>query len=97
MSEFSDWDEDVYGPDKPDYMRAHKHSSAHEYELWQSGWCGCFYCLEIFDREEITEWVNDEGGRTALCPYCGIDSVIGDKSGYPIDKEFLGLMKNYWF
>lgn len=30
--------------------------------------CGCFYCLAIFDPQEIGEWIEDEGGDTALCP-----------------------------
>lgn len=30
--------------------------------------CGCFYCLAIFDPQEIEEWIEDEGGDTALCP-----------------------------
>lgn len=37
--------------------------------------CGCFYCLAIFDPQEIEEWIEDEGGDTALCPRCEIDSV----------------------
>ena len=24
-----------------------------------------------------------------MCPYCGIDSVIGESSGYPITREFM--------
>ena len=49
---------------------------------------------------EIDEWVGEEGagpGQTALCPYCGIDSVIGDSSGFPTTTEFLSKMKSYWF
>ena len=41
------------------------------------------------------EWIDDD--NTALCPKCGIDSVIGTKSGYPITKEFLGQMQAHWF
>jgi len=37
------------------------------------------------------------GDDTALCPHCGIDSVIGESSSVPITKEFLGKMKKYWF
>ena len=29
--------------------------------------------------------------------YCCIDSVIGDKSGFPITEEFLKTMRDYWF
>lgn len=57
--------------------------------------CGCFYCGAIFPPSEIMDW-GDEG-RTALCARCGIDSVIGDRSGFPITSEFLGQMNHYWF
>ena len=36
-------------------------------------------------------------GQSALCPRCGIDSVIGADSGYPITVEFLTRMKEHWF
>jgi len=63
--------------------------------------CGCFYCLSIFSPSEITEWIVhwnpcDRKGA-AICPYCGIDAVIGESSGYPITKEFLEKMSKYWF
>lgn len=38
--------------------------------------CGCFYCLATFPGGEIHTWVDD--GQTALCPRCGIDSVLAD-------------------
>jgi len=34
---------------------------------------------------------------TALCPRCGIDSVIGSASGYPITADFLLMMRKYYF
>lgn len=58
--------------------------------------CGCFYCLKIFHPNEIIEWI-DEPGKTALCPFCEIDSVIGESSGFPITVEFLQQMQQYWF
>lgn len=79
-----------------DVIDAHVHSSNHKEILLKDEKCGCFYCTEIFSPNEIDEWVMDPGG-TALCPYCGIDSVIGESSGYPITKEFLEAMKKYWF
>jgi hypothetical protein len=39
----------------------------------------------------------NETGQTALCPRCGIDSVLGSASGYPINREFLQKMNEYWF
>ena len=90
-----------------DVVLAHKHSANHRHEILASHTCGCFYCLKVFGPLLIKEWIDvpeeaspgcsaDEG-TTAMCPYCGIDSVIGDRSGYPIDREFLSRMRRYWF
>ena len=76
---------------------AHTHTLSNKEELKNSTGCGCFYCLRIFFPQEITEWIPDKGGETALCPYCGVDSVMGDSSGYPVTEEFLSKMKAYWF
>lgn len=79
-----------------DVIDAHAFSINNEDELMSETKCGCFYCLEIFNPKEIEEWCDDEVG-TALCPFCGIDSVIGESSGYPITKEFLQAMHDFWF
>ena len=76
---------------------AHGHSSNNRKELLASDICGCFYCLETFSPKEIKDWIIDSENDTALCPYCGIDSVIGSLSGFDIDKDFLGEMKDHWF
>ena len=83
----------------PDYIRAHRHCSHHREEVLASQQCGCFYCCSIFAPSEIETWIDVwEGvGQTAMCPYCGIDAVIGSESGYPITPEFLNQMKSYWF
>lgn len=44
---------------------------------------------------EITDWTDDD--QTALCARCGIDSVIGGESGFPITPEFFAEMNLYWF
>ena len=82
--------------DKIQMIAAHKFSSNHKTELQKDKICGCFYCLKIFNPNEIKEWIKDSEG-TALCPYCGIDSVIGAYSGFPITTDFLSEMKAYWF
>lgn len=76
-------------------VAAHKHSSIHREEIMASEECGCFHCLEIFLPSEIIEWIDST--ETALCPKCGIDSLIGSKSGFPVSKEFLTQMRSYWF
>ena len=53
-----------------------------------------------FPPAEILDWVDEDEtgmGQTALCPKCGTDSVIGDRSGFPITEEFLGKMNAHWF
>jgi len=77
-------------------VEAHEYCTNNKEGLQNDSICGCFYCLKIFPPTEITEWIEDTKG-TALCPYCGIDSVIGESSGYPITKEFLEEMQKYWF
>lgn len=80
---------------KNDVINAHKASSNHRHILRDSKLCGCFYCLDIFDYKNIQDWCDDD--NTALCPSCGIDSVIGSASGYLVSKEFLAKMHEYWF
>ncbi|MFD2893889.1 hypothetical protein [Sphingobacterium arenae] len=77
--------------------RAHMASSSHRTEMENSSLCECFYCLATFTSKEIIEWIDEpNGGETAICPKCGIDSVLGSK--YPIaDAVFLEEMNKYWF
>ena len=79
----------------PDVKNAHEHSSKHRAEILASEICGWFYCEKTFRAEEIKDWTDDE--QTALCQKCGIDSVLGSASGFPIDKEFLHQMCECWF
>lgn len=87
--------------EKPGHVRAHTHSSSHREEVLNSRICGCFYCLAVFEPDEIKDWIDidDENGigQTALCPKCKIDSVIGSGSGFSISQEFLSKMYAYWF
>lgn len=59
--------------------------------------CGCFYCQEIFPAEEVTRFLDETPGRTALCPHCGIDAVLGDASGVEVSEDFLSKMHKEWF
>lgn len=74
---------------------AHNHSIYHQAEVLGSDECGCFYCLRIFATTEITEWIDE--GTTAMCPYCGIDALLGSASGFPLTAEFLRTMHDVWF
>ena len=69
-----------------------------EQEVRRSAKCGCFHCEEVFSAVEVNAWLDDRNGRTALCPHCGIDSVIGDAAGYPAtDAGFLRSMPDHYF
>jgi hypothetical protein len=82
------------------YEQAHRHSINHREEVLQSDLCGCFYCRTTFPPTRIREWTDEINGigQTALCPRCGIDSVIGSASGLPVQKlDFLRAMRRYFF
>ena len=83
------------GLTEEDIIKAHEFCFENRKMLEVPQKCGCFSCLKIFDSREITEWILD-GDETAVCPYCEIDSVIGESSGYPITEEFLRKMYDHW-
>lgn len=67
--------------------------------IMKSTQCGCYHCIRTFAPDQIIEWwdVDRLGiGQTAVCPYCGVDSVIGDIETQ-ITKELLFDMREYWF
>jgi len=88
-------------PDAPLEDLAHSASSNNMEQLQQDSLCGCFYCLQIFDPTEIEEWLIDDNAidykGTAVCPYCGVDSIIAKSAGYPLTIDFLQKMKKRWF
>ncbi|MBU9910587.1 cytoplasmic protein [Prevotella copri] len=78
------------------FRQAHDCCFSNKEQIEKSEKCGCFSCCEIFTPSEITDYFPDEP-PTAECPFCHIDSVIGDASGFPITKEFLKKMKKRYF
>jgi uncharacterized Zn-finger protein len=86
-----------------DEYKAHEYSRENKQELLKNNQkCGCFYCKTIFESKEIIEfidWMDEESDKVgfALCPYCGIDSVIGEYAGYQINEVFMNKMYNLWF
>ena len=84
-----------------DLKSAHGFSNNNKPALQADRLCGCFYCLAIFDPSEITEWIEDDNpcdeNGTAICPYCGIDSVIPESSGFPMTEDFMKAMHERWF
>lgn len=80
-----------------DGTQSHCHSLHNRSEIEASALCGCFYCCAVFPPGEITDWGDTYEPDTAACPRCGIDSVIGSASGFPVTVEFLKAMKRVWF
>lgn len=78
-----------------DLIYAHQLCNSNQEKLKNAQVCGCFYCLRIFDPKEII-W-EDEEDHTAMCPYCGIDSVLPESATLPINKAFLKKMHEFWF
>lgn len=79
-----------------DTILAHEYSKLNKEEILISKKCGCFYCCKIFDKDLIVNWLMDNKGETALCPFCQVDSVLPD-SKVKITKEFLENMHKTWF
>ena len=80
------------------YKSAHRACSHNMDVVRRSQLCGCFYCLDIYPVSEIVKWIEEEDGCfTAECPKCGVDSVIPDASGVPLNVEFLATMNKRWF
>lgn len=76
-------------------IAAHKHSSRHREEIEASARCGCFFCFRIFRSQDIKAWI--DANQTALCPKCGVDSVIGSASNHRLDDVFLRTMHRHFF
>lgn len=68
----------------------HKQSFRNRLRLVRANIVGCFWCMRVFPPTLIREWIDQN--ETALCPKCGIDSVIPTKSCTVLDA-----MYSYWF
>lgn len=93
--------DDVFDlPEEHPIRQAHMQSINHRAAIERSGVCGCFCCHATFPPEAIERWTDTSEAtdrHTALCPVCGIDSVIGDASGVAITPDFLAEMNLWWF
>lgn len=81
--------------DQKTYIDAHKHAARHRVELEASTRCGCYFCFRTFPVSSIKAWI--DANQTALCPACGVDSVLGDASLIRLDDAFLRKMHLHHF
>ena len=82
-------------PESQVYITAHLSASKHRVEVEASEKCACFFCFRKFTPGEITSWI--DAGQTALCPKCGLDSVLGSASPPGIDDRFLRKMHQHHY
>lgn len=75
----------------------HKHTIKNRTEIEHSKMCGCASCCNIYPATDIVDFYNDVQGETAVCPECGVDAVIGDACGLPINEKVLEELYKDWF
>ena len=75
-------------------QEASKYSFKNKDSIEKSTTCSCYYCISSFKKEEIQQWTDQ--GQTAICPLCGIDSVLGDIV-LPFEETTFKKLKEYWF
>ncbi len=80
---------------KDETQAAIRFATGNREALAKSNKAGCYYCLMIYSASEVTRFLRSEG--TALCPYCGIDSVLADQSPYELNAATLEALHQYWF
>lgn len=84
-----------YSHDKKSQMeRLHAYASHNKEMIASSDRCYCFHCKSVFESGEVERYLAEE---TALCPKCGIDSVIPDSIDEKIDEVIISEMHDYWF
>ena len=78
-----------------DIRHAAKFAMHNRKEIETTKKCGCFHCLAIFLPEKITEWTDDED--TAICPHCGVDSVLAESDDMHFEPEILHKIRTFWY
>ena len=83
----------------PELNAFYSHSIRNAESILNSDFCGCFHCISIFPVADIKlsqMMVEKDGFKTAICPICGIDAVLGDAS-VEITAEILEALNGLYF
>ena len=80
---------------QPETSEAILYATTNKEELKRSQMAGCYYCCRVFRASEVVDFLAEE--NTAVCPKCGIDSVLPDTAGYPLTTEVLQELHRHWF
>ncbi len=76
-----------------DLAKKYKESAFHKDAILESEMCVCFFCVAKLAPNKILDWIDD--GQTAICPRCGIDSVLPYEDS--LTMEFLQKMNDHYF
>lgn len=74
-----------------------EHSRENQPDVVISEQCGCYYCIKLFGSEEITEFVQGKVFSTAVCPYCGRQTILPEHPDYALVKSTLVEMNHRYF
>jgi hypothetical protein len=86
-----------------DLEKVYKACSENENAIKHSKECGCFHCITFFAPDKITQWRNgqpedaSEPVLTAICPNCGMESVLPDSLYFNLDQKLLKEMHQKFF
>ena len=83
----------------PELNAIYSHSIRNEESIRKSNLCGCFHCISILAATDVKSSemvVEKDGVKTAICPICGIDALLGDAS-VEISAELIESMNEYYF
>ena len=60
--------------------------------------CFSIYCKNEFEYKNIVDYITDSDGLTAICPKCGIDSVLPKEyDNYVITKDDIDMLNEMYF
>ena len=82
---------------KEESNKYHSHTIRNQREIDQSMYCHCISCCKSYPSPIVMNFIKDGEGETALCPYCGVDAVIGDGCGLEINPDILKALNKIWF
>lgn len=79
-------------------MQLHLQTIGNADRVKRAGQCGCFHCMNRFPAAEVQRFLPEkDGGSTALCPRCGVDSVLSDQDTAALTDELIAEMNRRFF
>ncbi len=82
---------------KEEFPEILKHTKDNEIDILRSKKCSCLFCRQSYDARKVSEWNNEEKRISAICPECGMDTVVGDASGFNLDHDTLKAINQAYY